>query len=145
MSNSWWVRLIAYVPGSVNQELLLRNEYLAAENRILRANLPTRMRLGDPEAHSLRCRSAPLPEVAGTRSRLGRTGGRLDAGYDLHEEIEGMAITGSRREGSVVPVREVAGQEIHQAYVGSLGQTGTGSVARDTPRAGGSQALILRP
>jgi hypothetical protein len=28
MRNSRWVRLLAYVTGSVNQELLLRNEYL---------------------------------------------------------------------------------------------------------------------
>jgi putative transposase len=33
----------------VNQELLLQNEYLAAENRILRAHLPTRLRLTDPQ------------------------------------------------------------------------------------------------
>ncbi|HEX2665897.1 MAG TPA: hypothetical protein VHM93_23920 [Candidatus Acidoferrum sp.] len=30
-----WARLFAYVTGTVNQELLLRNEYLAAEKRIL--------------------------------------------------------------------------------------------------------------
>jgi putative transposase len=30
-----WARLLAYVSGAVNQELLLRNECLAAENRIL--------------------------------------------------------------------------------------------------------------
>ena len=34
-----WARLLAFVTGLVNQELLLRNEYLAAENRILRACL----------------------------------------------------------------------------------------------------------
>jgi hypothetical protein len=43
MRNSGWVRLLAYVTGSVNQELLLRNEYLAAENRILRTKLPPRL------------------------------------------------------------------------------------------------------
>jgi hypothetical protein len=31
MKNKKWVRLLAYVTGSVNQELLLQNEYLAAE------------------------------------------------------------------------------------------------------------------
>ena len=31
-----WARLLAYVTGTVNEELLLRNEYLAAENPILR-------------------------------------------------------------------------------------------------------------
>jgi putative transposase len=29
-----WARLLAYVTGLVNQELLLENEYLAAENQI---------------------------------------------------------------------------------------------------------------
>src|SRR5436190_11821537 len=32
-----WVRILAYVTGMVDQELLARNEYLAAENRILKA------------------------------------------------------------------------------------------------------------
>jgi len=41
------------VTGSVNQELLLRNEYLAAENRILRTKLPVRLRLSNPERISL--------------------------------------------------------------------------------------------
>ena len=47
-----WARLLAYVTGHVNQELLLRNEYLVAENRILRAHLPARLRC--------RIRSGPL-------------------------------------------------------------------------------------
>jgi putative transposase len=48
-----WARLLAYVTGLVNQELLLQNEYLAAENRILRAHLPSRLRLSDPERSTL--------------------------------------------------------------------------------------------
>ena len=31
-----WARILAFIMGTVDQELLLRNEYLAAENRILR-------------------------------------------------------------------------------------------------------------
>src|SRR5580700_9670226 len=62
MKNKKWVRLLAYVTGSVNQELLLQNEYLAAENRILRAKLPSRLRLSDPER-------ATLAEIG---KRLGR-------------------------------------------------------------------------
>jgi len=31
--------MLAYISGTVEQELLLRNEYLAAENRILRAQI----------------------------------------------------------------------------------------------------------
>ncbi|MEP6960906.1 MAG: helix-turn-helix domain-containing protein [Acidobacteriota bacterium] len=62
MRNGRWLRLLAYVTGSVNQELLLRNEYLAAENRILRAKLASRFRLTNPER-------ATLAEIA---KRLGR-------------------------------------------------------------------------
>ena len=53
---------VAFVTGLVNQELLLRNEYLAAENRILRAHLPPRLRLSDAERST-------LAEIA---KRLGR-------------------------------------------------------------------------
>jgi hypothetical protein len=53
MRNKKWLRLLAYVTGSVNQELLLQNEYLVAENRILRAKLPSRLRLSDPERATL--------------------------------------------------------------------------------------------
>src|SRR5713226_6167368 len=35
-----WARLLAYVTGLFNQKLLLQNDYLAAENRILRATFP---------------------------------------------------------------------------------------------------------
>jgi len=44
-----WIRLLANVTGLVNHDVLLQNEYLAAENRILRAHLPARLRLSDPE------------------------------------------------------------------------------------------------
>ena len=57
-----WARILAFVTGLVNQELLLRNEYLAAENRILRAHLPSRLRLSDAER-------SMLAEIA---KRLGR-------------------------------------------------------------------------
>src|ERR1017187_2012952 len=53
MQNKKWARLLAYVSGLVNQQLLRQNEYLAAENRILRSHLPTRLRLSDPERSTL--------------------------------------------------------------------------------------------
>jgi hypothetical protein len=53
MKENPWARLLAYVTGLINQELLLKNEYLAAENRILRAHLPARPRLSDPEGATL--------------------------------------------------------------------------------------------
>jgi len=46
-------RILAYVTGLVNQQLLVQNEYLAAENRILRAHLPAQLRLSNPERATL--------------------------------------------------------------------------------------------
>src|SRR5229473_7747261 len=63
MAESKWARLLAYVTGLVNQRLLLQNEYLAAENRILRSRFPARLRLSDPERST-------LAEIG---KRLGRT------------------------------------------------------------------------
>jgi hypothetical protein len=44
-----WARILAYITGTVDQELLARNEYLAAENRILKAQLKGRLKLSDAE------------------------------------------------------------------------------------------------
>ncbi len=44
-----WHRLLAYITGSVDDELLLRNESLVKENRILRSKLGRRVRLTDRE------------------------------------------------------------------------------------------------
>jgi len=48
-----WRRMLAYITGSVDQELLLRNEYLVAENRILRKQVEGRLSLTDTERISL--------------------------------------------------------------------------------------------
>ena len=45
--------MLAYITGTVDQELLLRNEYLVAENRILKAQLKGRLRLSDGERANL--------------------------------------------------------------------------------------------
>src|SRR6266478_4000511 len=57
-----WLQLLAYVTGSINQELLLRNEYLAAENHILKSQIKGRLRLSDGQRTTL----------AGIAKRLGR-------------------------------------------------------------------------
>ena len=54
--------MLAYITGTVDQELLLRNECLVAENWILKAQLKTPLRLTDAER-------ATLAEIA---HRLGR-------------------------------------------------------------------------
>src|SRR5215470_621966 len=48
-----WKHLLAPITGTVDQELLLRNEYLVTENRILRHQLPGRVRLSDGERKTL--------------------------------------------------------------------------------------------
>src|SRR3989441_7081247 len=44
-----WKQLLAYITGTVDQELLLRNEYLVTENRLLRNQMKGRLRLSDGE------------------------------------------------------------------------------------------------
>src|SRR5258708_19510325 len=48
-----WKHLLAYITGTVDQELLLRNEYLVTENRILRNQITGRVRLSDGERKTL--------------------------------------------------------------------------------------------
>ncbi len=64
MRNNNCASLLAYVSGLVNQQVRLQNEYLIAENRILRGHLPTRLRLSDPQRST-------LAEIG---KRLGRKG-----------------------------------------------------------------------
>jgi hypothetical protein len=52
MKGNQWARLMAYVTGLVNQELLLQNEYLAAENRILLAPAGTASPVGSRATHT---------------------------------------------------------------------------------------------
>ena len=77
MQKKKWARLLAYVTGLVNRQLLLQNEYLAAENRILRSHLPACLRLSDPERST-------LPEIG---KRLGRTGLERVAGVAQPDTI----------------------------------------------------------
>ena len=58
-----WPRLFAHITGTVDQELLLRHEYLAAEHRILKDQVNGRVLLSDPQTTTL----------ADIGNRLGRT------------------------------------------------------------------------
>ena len=62
-----WAQLLAYVTGTVSQGLLLRNEYLAAENRILKAQIKGRLLLSQEE-------KATLAEIAHRLPRKSRLG-----------------------------------------------------------------------
>ena len=64
-----WKAMLAYITGSVDQELLLRNEYLVTENRILRQQITGCVRLSDGERKTLaeigkRLSKQALAEVA---------------------------------------------------------------------------------
>src|SRR6202163_3078635 len=48
-----WPRILAYITGTVDQELLLRNEYLVAENRILREQINGRLLLSAAQKQTL--------------------------------------------------------------------------------------------
>ena len=98
-----WKTMLSYISGSVDAELLLRNEYLVAENRVLRNQLQGRLHLTDGERRSctrpvqkhkrtqdcsngmprsraetwIQARAAPGPERA---SRLRRGSPGLDSG-----------------------------------------------------------------
>ncbi len=81
-----WKQLLAYITGTVDQELLLRNEYLVTENRILRNQIKGRMRIpvipatqsgaklppNPKEAcHPIRTKAAPHRSPIGAQRRLG--------------------------------------------------------------------------
>jgi len=48
-----WKTLLAYITGSVDQHLRLRNEYLVTENRILRQQIAGRVHLSNGERMAL--------------------------------------------------------------------------------------------
>ena len=61
------VEALALVAGHVDEELLKRNEYLAAENEILRSKIKGRVRLDDTE----RVRLAKLGQALGRKALEG--------------------------------------------------------------------------
>lgn len=48
-----WKRILGYISGSVNEELLSRIEYLVSENRILKGQIKGRILLSDAERKTL--------------------------------------------------------------------------------------------
>ncbi len=48
-----WRKAVAYIAGTVDEELLLRSEHLSAENPILIQQVQGRLRLTDPQRQTL--------------------------------------------------------------------------------------------
>src|SRR6266481_1065990 len=115
-----WARLLGFVTGLVNQELLLRNEYLAAENRILRVHLPSRLRLSYPERSTLaEIGKAPRP-LSATRMRVAMTDIDHD---DLRAELADFAEPEKKGGRSPREERIIAGFEDSQRFVEKHGRT----------------------
>jgi hypothetical protein len=106
-----WARHLAFVTGLVNQQLL-RNEYLAAENRILRARLSSRLRLSDAERST-------LAEIA---MRLGRKAlkeiaqvAKPDTILGRYPQLVARKFDGSRQRG--YPGRPRVSAEVEELVV----------------------------
>src|SRR5215472_3737052 len=149
-----WTRILAYITGSVDQELLLRNEYLPAENRILRAQLNGCLRLSDAERATLgeigfRLRRKALSEVAIVA--------QPDTILAWHRRLIARKFEGSRARrvrGRPRIDREVEGLIIHMAeenrswgydrIVGALANLGH-EVYEETGRHGTRRKLAVVP
>jgi hypothetical protein len=112
MKKNQVARLLAYMTGMVNQQLLLQNEYLLAENRILRAHLPSRLLLTNPERSTL----------ATLGKRLGRRGLELVAAAAKPETILGWfrKLVAQKFDGSrhrLYPGRPPLGREITELII----------------------------
>jgi putative transposase len=145
-----WARILAYVTGMVDQELLARNEYLAAENRILKAQLKGRPKLSDAERATLgeighRLGRKVLGEVANVA--------RPDTILAWYRKLIARKFDGSKARRS--PGRPRIKREVEQLIVrmaeenrdwgydriaGALGNLGYGSRSSTSmaPRAAGS-------
>ena len=102
-----WARILAYVTGTVDQELA-RNEYLAAENRILKVQLNGRLKLSDAErgvlgeiGHRLgRKVLADVATIARPDTILGWTASLSPASLMARKPVEARADLGSSERSS---------------------------------------------
>src|SRR3954464_7858873 len=124
MKKTQVARPLAYVTGMVNQQLLLQNEYLIAENRILRLHLPARVRLTDPQRATL----------AAIGKRLGRQALAHVASVAQPETILGWyrKLIAQKFDGSkhrAYPGRPTVGREITDLIVRMARERGYDRIA----------------
>src|SRR6266496_4582993 len=115
-----WKHLLAYITGTVDQELLARNEYLVTENRILRHQIKGRLRLSDGERKTLaeigqKLGKKALEEVAKIV--------KPDTILGWHRTLVAQKFDGSQQRKA--PGRPTIDQEIEALVV---------RMAQDTPR-----------
>ncbi|ACA19995.1 aconitate hydratase [Methylobacterium sp. 4-46] len=149
MPQIWGVRLAGTLPDFVSAkdvilEMLRRHGVEGGFGRIVEYYGPGLDGLSAMDRHVIANMGAELgattsvfPSDEATRGFLRSQGREADwiplaadegAAYDLHEEIDLSAleplIAKPSSPGNVVPVREVAGEEIYQAYIGSSANPG---------------------
>src|SRR5437899_4757171 len=115
-----WKHLLAYITGTVDQELLLRNAYLVTENRILRSQIKGRLRLSDGERKALaeighKLGKHTLEEVAHIV--------KPDTILAWHRKLVAQKFDGSKQRKT--PGRPTIDQEVEALVV---------RMAQDTPR-----------
>jgi hypothetical protein len=114
-----WARILAYVTRTVDQELLVGNEYLATENRILKAQLTGRLKLSDSKRKGLgeighRLGGKALADVA--------TVARPDTILGWYRKLVACKFDGSKS-----TPRQTAHQARGRAADRSHGRRGTGT------------------
>ena len=149
MPQVWGVRLTGSLPPwtsakDVILEMLRRHGVEGGFGRIIEYHGPGLESLSAMDRHVIANMGAEMgatttvfPSDAATRRFLRDEGREADwveiladegAGYDLHEEIDlsriEPLIAKPSSPGKVVPVREVAGEDIYQAYIGSSANPG---------------------
>jgi putative transposase len=118
-----WARILAFVTGMVDQELLARSEYLTAENRILKAQLKGPLQLSDAERATLgeighRLGRKVLAEVANVA--------RPDTILAWYRKLVARKFAGSPAHRG--PGRPRIGREIEQLIVRERNHQGKGNV-----------------
>jgi putative transposase len=112
MKKTQVARLLAYVTGMVNQQLLRQNEYLLAENRIFRAHLPSRLLLTSPERSTL----AVLGKQLGRKGlELVASAAKPDTILAWFRKLVAQKFDGSRCR--LYPGRPLVGREITELIV----------------------------
>src|SRR5918997_6369262 len=149
MPQVWGVRLTGRLPEwtgakDVILEMLRRHGVEGGFGRIIEYHGPGLEELSAMDRHVIANMGAEMgattsvfPSDAATRQFLREQGREADwkeilpdpgAGYDLEEEIDlsriEPLIAKPPSPGNVVPVREVAGEDIYQAYIGSSANPG---------------------
>lgn len=91
-----WAPILAYVTGMVDQELLARNEYLAAENRILKAQ-----QIGRPRLSDVQVQIAPAPGYAACCTATQRALDARTFPSAIHRRYDSLSCVGEALESPI--------------------------------------------